>query len=142
MNREDWLLVVVAAGERPLTPVQLQKTLFLIKQANLSELPDTFYDFKPYHFGPFDAQVYRDADMLFEEGLVVRHRSDSGTWIDTTITGKGRSKAQDLEAELRPVIVSYIHSLVRWAQGLSFRELVGSIYHKYPDYRANSVFQD
>ena len=141
MKREDWLLLVVAAGDKPLTPVQLQKTLFLVKEASLPNLPDDFYDFVPYHFGPYDAQVYQDADSLQERGLVVRHKAARGTWTDTSITGSGRSKAEELEEKLPPAITSYIHNLVDWAQGLTFSQLVGAIYRKYPNYRANSVFQ-
>ena len=141
VKREDWLLLVVAAGDKPLTPVQLQKTLFLIKEASLPNLPDDFYDFVPYHFGPYDAQVYQDADALQERGLMVRHRAAGGTWTDTSITGSGRSKAEALEGELPEDSKNYLHKVVEWAQRLTFSQLVGAIYRKYPNYRANSVFQ-
>ena len=142
MLREDWLLLVVAAGDKTLTPVQLQKTLFLVGQEGLPDASNPYYKFTPYHFGPFDPAIYQDADKLHGEDLLVRHRSAEGTWVDTAITGSGRTKALTLEEELPDRVVAYIHKLVSWAQRLSFRELVSAVYSKYPDFRANSVFQD
>ena len=40
LEGKDFLLLVVAAAEaEPLTPVQLQKALFLINESNLPEAP-------------------------------------------------------------------------------------------------------
>ena len=80
MQKEDFLLMVVASGkDEPLTPVQLQKSLFLIGEHKdgFSEVPQSFYDFRPYHYGPFDIRVYQDADVLAEQGLVLRFVSST-----------------------------------------------------------------
>ncbi len=90
MDREDFLLIVVAAGGvPPLTPVQLQKSLFLINENLRGEIPGPFYKFDPYHYGPFDANVYVDADALEPRGLLVSVGSSQGTWLDRTITPAG-----------------------------------------------------
>ena len=145
MQKEDFLLMVVASGkDEPLTPVQLQKSLFLISEhkQRFPEVPESFYDFRPYHYGPFDIRVYQDADVLAEKGLVLRFTSNIGAWKDTVATHSGREKAEELMAQLNPVLKRYIREVVEWTQKLSFRELVGAIYQAYPDYRKNSVFQD
>ena len=142
LEGKDFLLLVVAAGAgKPLTPVELQKILFLINEAKLLESDDSLYNFKPYHYGPFDAQVYKDADILGREGLVHRLPSDEGSWTDTTISTAGLNKAEDLRKELPEPWIKYIHELVGWSQKLTFRELVSVIYKMYPQYRENSVFQ-
>ncbi len=141
MDRKDFLLMVVAAGEdTPLTPVQLQKSIFLIKET-LSGVPDQFYTFKPYDYGPFDADVYSDADTLESLGLLVSMRSSKGTWTDRMITPSGLRRAAELEEVLPENARKYIHDVVEWTQSLSFTQLVKSIYTHYPDYRQNSVFQ-
>ena len=92
MNRKDYLLLVVAAaGSTPLTPVQLQKSLFLVKE-NLPEIPVPFYEFEPYDYGPFDVEVYSDADSLASEGLLLSVRSPLGNWIDRAVTPGGMKK--------------------------------------------------
>ena len=142
LEGKDFLLLVVAAGEnKPLTPVQLQKTLFLINEAKLLEADESLYNFKPYHYGPFDAQVYNDADILGNEGLVYRLASEEGGWTNTVISPAGLDKAKKIREELPGPWVQYIHELVGWAQKLTFRELVSVIYKMYPQYRENSVFQ-
>lgn len=142
MEKKDFLLLVVAAGDgKPLTPVQLQKTLFLVEQAKLPETPKPFYEFEPYHYGPFDKDVYIDADSLAVEGLVARLRSESGTWTDTVITPNGSMKAALLKKGLSPPSAKFIADVVQWAQSLTFTELLRAIYEKFPVYRENSVFQ-
>lgn len=142
MESKDFLLLVVAASNgKPLTPVQLQKSLFLIGEVNLPETPDPFYEFEPYHYGPFDADIYADADLLQGEGMVVRIPSRKGTWTDTAVTPVGLVKACSLEKILSPSTRDYIHSVVEWVQAQSFSTLLRTIYNEYPKYRENSVFQ-
>ena len=142
MINKDFLLLVVAAGEgKPITPVQLQKSLFLIKEANLVETPDQFYEFEPYHYGPFDANVYSDADILKGDGMVERIPSANGSWTDTLITPDGLAKAKLIENNLSLSTKGYIYTVVQWVQSLSFSTLLRAIYGKYPQYRENSVFQ-
>ena len=143
MDREDFLLMVVAAGGgMPLTPVQLQKCLFLVGENLKGEIPDQFYEFEPYHYGPFDAEVYSDADSLESQGLLVSMGSSQGTWLDRAITSAGLERAKAAEKELSNSVRTYIQVMVEWAQSLSFSSLVKSIYGEYPQYRKNSVFQD
>ena len=142
MEKEDFLLMVVAAGgSKPLTPVQLQKSLFLVAK-NLAEAPEPFYEFEPYHYGPFDIEVYSDADSLEAKGLLFSVPSPGGTWLDRAITPDGMKKAEEIEKELSEPVAKYLRDLVAWVQSLSFSNLVKSIYDLYPDYRKNSVFQD
>jgi uncharacterized protein YwgA len=142
MEKKDFLLLVVAAGEgKSLTPVQLQKTLFLIERAKLPETPKPFYEFEPYHYGPFDKDIYSDAVFLDKEGFVAHLPSDTGTWLDTVITLDGSIKAASLKKGLSPSSAEFIAAVVRWAQPLSFSDLVGTIYKLFPEYRQNSVFQ-
>jgi hypothetical protein len=141
MDRKDFVLMVVAAGEdTPLTPVQLQKSLFLIEK-NLPSVPDHFYEFEPYHYGPFDADVYSDADTLEGEGLLLSMRSSKGTWTDRMITPSGLRRAEEVEEGLPENVRKYIHDVVKWAQSLTFTDLVRSIYTQYPNYKQNSVFR-
>src|SRR5947209_2707195 len=70
MNRKDWtLLAICSANGNGLSPVQLQKALFLLSR----EMPNAvgnFYHFTAYHYGPFDRAVYDDAERLAADGMV------------------------------------------------------------------------
>ena len=142
MESKDFVLLVVAAGkDKALTPVQLQKSLFLISDADLPETPNPLYKFEPHHYGPFDADIYGDADLLQEGGLVLRVPSRHGSWIETVITPDGSSRASSLEKKLSEPTIEYIHNVVEWVQSQSFSGLLRTIYSMYPQYRENSVFR-
>ena len=93
MERKDFLLMMVAAGAMPVTPVQLQKCLFLLGENLQEEIPNPFYAFEPYHYGPFDAEVYSDADHLENQGLLVSVAS-KGTWLDRGYNSGGHGEGQ------------------------------------------------
>ena len=142
MKRRDLLVLAVnAAGSRVLTPVQLQKSIFLISQTNLPGIPDALYDFKPYHYGPFDATIYKDADRLHEDGLVLRAPSREGAWTDTMITPSGSGRANELQEQLDSSTIDEISKIVERVQSLSFNQLLKGVYEDHPEYLQNSVFQ-
>lgn len=141
MERKDILLMVVASGGSvPLTPVQLQKSLFLIGE-NMKEAQESFYEFEPYHYGPFDIEIYADAKSLEAEGLLYSTRSSLGTWVDRGITAEGFERVKEIRESLSPSSQKYVDAVVKWTQSVSFTSLVKAIYDHYPEYRANSVFQ-
>ena len=140
MNRHDWnLLVINAAGDSQLSPVQLQKSLFLIRENLPEAVGDDFYEFVPYSYGPFCAEVYQDAERLqVRNGFV---HIEQGQYKQYSVTPAGRNRSTEIESHLAPETVDYVHRVVAWAKSLSFNELVQAIYQKYPEYRVNSVFQ-
>ena len=67
MDRKYWTLLALGAAEgKALTPVKLQKTLFLLGQV-FPKMED-FYNFVPYDYGPFNASIYEDAKILAQDG--------------------------------------------------------------------------
>ena len=49
MTRQDWLLLVLAAaGGKPLSPLQLQKSLFLVGHDLAKLVGAGFYTFRPF----------------------------------------------------------------------------------------------
>lgn len=141
LRRADWTLLALAAAEgAPLTPVQLQKTVFLLSQAAAKTLGEQLYQFAPYDYGPYDASVYRDAESLEGQGLVSVTRD--GRWRVYAATPAGVDRASKIAAQVPPTLLDYLRSVVKWARGLSFQDLVRAIYKDYPEYRVNSVFKD
>ena len=141
MNKENWnLLAISLGGDEGLTPAQLQKVLFLMGKAYPKTLNE-FYNFKPYNYGPFDKQIYLDAEALASEGLIETISKNGNTWPYYCISEKGLEFAKALadSEDQRPI--SYLTKIVKWAQSLTFGQLISSIYEKYPEYKVNSVFR-
>ena len=140
MTRQDVLLSILAAAEGdPLTPAQLQKVTFLVSEEFKGALPDDFYEFEAFHYGPFCVEVYRDAQELERQGLATIAINLHGGWRDYSATARGyKRRCHDLSHEL----ASYIDNKVTWARSLSFQELIRAIYTAYPQYAVNSVFRN
>lgn len=140
INREQVLLVALSfAGGRPLTPVQVQKALFLADD----RAPGAFlskYDFQPYDYGPFDRQVYIDAQCLRAEGLV-EIGTDQRGWNTYAATAEGLQRAGALAARLSVQDRGMLERIVGLVRSLSFTELVSAIYRRYPHMKVNSVFK-
>src|SRR5438067_594412 len=106
MNRIDWNLLVLAAAEgKALTPAQFQKALFLLQQRFPAAVPGG-YAFRPYNYGPFDADVYRDAERLEEQGLAAISRSQGG-WRVYRATPEGLEQALSLRTLADPRASDY-----------------------------------
>lgn len=139
-TREEWpLLVLAAADDERLSPVQLQKVLFLIGE-NLR--PDgEYYDFQPYHYGPFDRAVYQDMEELAGENMCLMLPGLEHGSEDYRLTALGRKRADQVFEQMDPDVADYIRKVVEWAKSLSFRQLITAIYEAYPQYRVRSVFK-
>ena len=141
MKRKDWLLLVIAAAEgQELTPAQLQKSVFLLGEERQAAVDEDFYEFEPYHYGPFCLDVYLDAESLEKQDLVAIHINRTGRWQEYRATVEGIKRAKALEKSAEEDVVQFIKDKVVWARGLSFQELIKNIYRQYPRFRANSVF--
>jgi|tagenome__1003787_1003787.scaffolds.fasta_scaffold20937086_2 hypothetical protein len=141
MDRKDWtLLAISAADAKGLTPVQLQKVLFLLGREMEHELGGDFYHFRPYHYGPFDRAVYGDAEKLSNEDAVEINQRVGENWNRYVISNEGREQADFVKKRASAGAVEYLNRIVEWALRQSFPQLVNAIYTKYPDMKVNSVF--
>lgn len=141
-KRSDWVLIVLfLAGKKGLTPAQLQKTLFLLKK-NILDVAKLDYDFQPYNYGPFDVEVYRDAEGLASNGLCKIYYENGHNWGSYHITSNGMVTAKEKIKEIKPNIKNYLEQVISWVQSISFQKLIGAIYNKYPEYKVNSIFKD
>ena len=133
-------MAIKLAGKKGLTPAQLQKVLFLVKQNFTNELKG-FYDFKPYNYGPFDKQIYNDAEELKQVGYIKLVRQDGHSWSMYIIEDDFDNSKYPALLKADEKISRYLKLLIDWAQKLSFEQLIASIYNHYPEYKINSVFR-
>jgi DNA-binding PadR family transcriptional regulator len=140
-TRQEWLLLALAhRNGEPMTPVQIQKAMFLMGMEAKQLVGPGFYKFVPYNYGPFDANVYHDLDMLAAKGLVTCDSSPGRTWKMYAVTPGGLAEAARAKKTASKIAVGYLEKVVVWVCSLSFPALVRAIYAKYPKFKANSVF--
>ena len=137
VERQDVLLAIIkAADARGLKRVHLQKAVFLVAEEFKGKLPDDFYAFTKYHFGPFSHDVYRDAEILNHSGCIsIRYGEERRDDTFAIITDCGIESV-----ELPDRLTRYIEESVDWIIGMDFPELVRAIYYLFPEYQENSRF--
>jgi hypothetical protein len=142
MKRTDVLLAALSAADRRyFYPVHLQKTLFLIDR-KLPNLFDQRYDFQPYDYGPFDKQVYADAELL-RTASKVEIAQPPGEWYRIyCATDSGLEVGRELLTSMPTQSAAVVRQIANVVTGLSFRELVAAIYRSFPDMKVNSIFKE
>jgi hypothetical protein len=121
--RSDWALLSVAASERGLLPIQLQKTVYLLGQRYPGLVGGSFYEFRLVASGHFSEDVYVDAEALGGEGLVsIECSEDSGTRAYRA-TPAGIERARTLQRSLRPEVVDFLKTVVDWASTRTLEQL-------------------
>jgi hypothetical protein len=140
MDRSRIVLAALAPADgAKLSPVQVQKLLFLIDKRVPRLVAGPHFNFQPYNYGPFDKRVYAELERLARRGLVdVTH----GRWPSYSLTPAGQAEGEATLAVLPPAAADFIRRATEFVRSLSFTDLVASIYRAYPEMRANSVFQD
>lgn len=144
MSRNDLVLAILAvAAGRPYSPAQLQKTAFLIT-TNLGGLvtDGPSFNFQPYDYGPFDKDVYVEAQRLRDMGSVEITPSPWGRWVTYAATQNGIERGLAILSRMPESAQKYVRDVSAWALAQSFNSLVKSIYDAYPAMRANSIFRD
>lgn len=141
MNRQDYVISVLSAGgeQAQFSPVQLQKLFFLLDREVSDLVSGPHFDFQPYDYGPFDKTIYLDLAFLEADGRV--EQTGGGRVRMYMLTTEGFHQGQAVLATLAPDLQEYIADLSNWIRSLSFTQLVSEIYRRYPDMKANSVFQ-
>jgi uncharacterized protein YwgA len=139
-DRHDWLLQALShQKDGRLTPVQVQKNMFLMKMEAGRKVGRNFYNFVPYNYGPFCADIYRDLESLRDQGLLEINNLGR-SWSAYSITDSGRKAAGKAQRNLNDKAIDYLGKATDWVTSLTFVDLLKAIYAKYPKYKKNSVF--
>ncbi|MGH7786498.1 MAG: hypothetical protein ACRERC_06495 [Candidatus Binatia bacterium] len=142
LERNGYVLAVLSTADgRALSPVQLQKLFFLLDARVADRLGGRYFNFAPYDYGPFDADVYRVVEALESDGRAAISAS-SPSWRSYRLTPEGQLEGAALLATLDPKVRDYARRCCEFVLGLSFTELVSAIYREFPEMKANSVFVD
>ncbi len=134
-------MILSLTDEQPLTPVQLQKAIFLVQDKIPKICAAQPYEFKAYDYGPFCRDIYRQAAGLETESLAKIVQPPNQQVRKYQITSKGCIQAQVLWKSLDSKDYAYAKQLVAWVRSQTFEGLVSAIYKAYPQYKINSIFR-
>jgi hypothetical protein len=135
--RDAWLLV--ALDRSPMDRIHLMKAMFLPWFRRGRQLPG-YFDFKPYLYGPYSAQVYASLDRLQREGLIASEPAAIDRWADFRVTPEGQQHLRRTVSSLDPVLRGDIERSVDELSGLELGELLSRVYAEAPEFAVASVY--
>jgi hypothetical protein len=131
---------VAATPRGCLTPVQIQKALFLIDKRIPESVDGPLFKFRPYHYGPFDSSIYVLLEDLQREGAVQIDYEPSFRRNTYRLEAPGLSRGKAYLGSISPGAAAFISKVANFVSKVSFSDLVSSIYRAYPEMKAKSVF--
>jgi len=140
IEKKDILLALIytpiKGKENMMSPIQIMKSLFLLKQElNL----ENFYEFIPYLYGPCSFEVYSDLIKLKNEDFVDEVLT-SFSWKFWRITRQGKIYIKKKLPEFNKKLISKIQEIKEKVLSMNFTELLSYVYKRYPEFAKNSVF--
>lgn len=138
-DRSDIVTASFAAGGpgAAFDPIRVQKLLFLVDREVSERVGGPYFDFRPYHYGPFDPAVYRVLDDLAAAGVL--WTDSSGRYPRYLLTETGYRRGMAVLERLPDVVATYMGSAARWVRLTPYRLMLSAIYRRYPETAVNSV---
>ena len=96
-----------------------------------------FFNFQPYHYGPFDVAVYQHLEELEASKHVAV--DDSGRYGCYFLTESGYERGVAILGRLEEVVATYSGRVARWVRFMPYRRMLAAIYRRYPETAVNSV---
>lgn len=143
LTPSEWALVVLGAARQPMSPVQVQKALFLLRERLLvpAGREDESYAFHAYDYGPYCGEIFGDLFTMSTNGLVTVLVPEGRSYRVYEATAAGRAKATSVSSGLDAAAREYVQNLVEWVQRQSFADLLRTVYAAFPAMAEKSVFR-
>ena len=129
--RHRIILALLTQVPEPLTRTFFVKLVFLLRHETALKNVASFYDFVPYKYGPFSFTLYRDIELLRQDGYVTT--SDEIALCEHTLNQTQR----EIE-KLAESMASAVNDIVDQYGVRSQNILIRDIYRKYPWFAINS----
>lgn len=138
IGRSRIVLAAIAGGGRGarFNAVQLENLLLLIDREIAGDIGGPHFNFEPFPYGPYDAEVLATIDGLVSEGKAIID-GESPYWAcQATSDGYANGRA-DLDEMTWPAS-RFVEAAAIWVLSQPFRPQLAAIYRRYPDMASNS----
>jgi len=127
LNRQKVLLALLGTADRPVSKIELMKWCFLLRHEATTSGGSAFYEFLPYHFGPYSFTLTRELDDLVATGYV---REDGERLLRTELPARGGRLPARVETDAA--------QLIRRFGSFSVEALLDHVYGRHPQFTMNS----
>lgn len=125
--RQRILIDFLHQAARPVSKLELVKWMFLLRQETCEDIKTSFYDFVPYHYGPYSFCLAREIDGLVDLGWI--HAEDH-TWELVRQPEFPSAETKGTGREVR--------SIVRRFAERPQDDVIDHVYSRFPEYTVNS----
>ena len=130
--REGWLILAIAsAADAGLSPLQLQRSLFLLRQKRVEQALPDFYEFESHESGPLSRDLNRDLDALVAAEYVVKTWRPECSWSVLRLSDAGQAWATAVRRKANKETLGRLEDAVAWVKEQGYLDLV----HKTPTIR-------
>jgi len=130
--RQKIILALLSQANKPLSPMEFVKLVFLLRQETELKNDRTFYDFVPYKYGPFSFDLYRELSVLRQGGYVT---SDEER---IALCQQNLHLVGEKINELPVFVQEAIDKVINRYGYVNQKNLVKDIYARYPWYATRS----
>lgn len=131
-KRQQTILYMLERAGRPVGHLELVKWAFLLANETPTQGGISFYDFVPYHYGPFSFTLFREMNNLTRDGYVKKvKRHGHEAWE------RVRKNRQPMGNLSRNISDDTIHVVNRFINKPA-NDLLKYVYKHFPWYTANS----
>ena len=132
INRQRTILYMIREAGRPLSRMEITKWCFLLGHECESKGGNAFYQFVPYHYGPFSFCLYREADSLVRDGFL--EAPNDKTWqLRPDALGLAGDLPTDVKQDVDRILERFRHK--------SVDQTIGYVYQRYPWFTINSKLE-
>jgi uncharacterized protein (DUF488 family) len=132
LNRQRALLAILGEFKESIAPIALVKLAFLASVESDLQLDHTFYEFVPYHYGPFSFALYRELSTLRDYGYVMASHSA------VALNDRLRTEAfREMRAMPASALASVRKIVARYGSRPA-NSLVAEVYARYPWFASRS----
>jgi uncharacterized protein (DUF488 family) len=130
--RQKTILSLLKFAHKPLSATVFVKLMFLLREETDLQNNGAFYDFLPYHYGPFSFALYRELGDLRQNGYLTA--KGNRVELSRDMLASIEEKVEELPCTIRQAVTGIIDRYGGWNQG----DLIADVYARYPWYATNS----
>jgi len=127
LNRQKIILEILKVAEAPVSKLELMKWAFVLARESPNGGGEAFYEFLPYHYGPYSFSLQRDMDQLVQAGQATATEKSWHT-----------NAHQQQPIVLQKSLLRDIRATVERFRSWPVNELIDYVYQNYPKYTVNS----
>jgi len=130
--RQKTILSLLNCVRKPLSATVFVKLMFLLREETDLQKEEAFYDFLPYHYGPFSFALYRELGDLRQNGYLTP--TENRVELCHEMLASIKERVEELPYAIRQAVAGIIDRYGGWNQDA----LIADVYARYPWYATNS----